>query len=282
MGGAGLIAIKRRIKSVTNTKKITKAMGLVATAKLRKSRKKLAVNENYYNNLESIVDEVISNFEEESIYISGNNCRKKVFVVLTSDTGLCGGFNALVISELLNQIRNQKEESSMIVIGAKGSIYLNRYKIVPIKKWEYIPQDISLKYIEEITDYIINKFENSEIGEVYIVYTKFFSTVNQKVQVEKIIPFQRKKIDKNKIGYFELEGNELIAETARMHINTKLLNSMLNAKSSEETSRMTAMDGATKNADDILEKLNLKYNRIRQSAITQEISEIVGGAEAQK
>lgn len=287
MAGAGLIAIKRRIKSVTNTRKITKAMGLVATAKLRKSREKLEVNSKYYKAFESTMHDILSDaynlLEEHSIYINGNKGTKKLYIVLTSDSGLCGGFNANVVTAATEAMRDDRANSISIIVGAKGRAYFRRLKYETAAEFVQIPDMPTIKEAKVIAHKALSMYSSGEAGEVYVIYTKFFSAVKQVTQVEKLLPLEAPKEHVDKIyNHYEPDLDILLKHVVKVNMTQKVLNFMLNAKASEQGSRMSAMDGATKNANDILESLNLQYNRVRQSAITQEISEIVGGAEAQR
>jgi len=285
MAGAGAVDIKSRIKSITNTKKITKAMGLVATAKLRKTRVKLAVNSKYNSYFDEAIKEVIEGFPPETynVYTHGNESKNKLYIVLTSDTGLCGGFNSNIVNFTVTELSKDRENSLILLAGQKGRSYFKRYKFEPVAEFLDIPDLPSIKEAYLITNHVLDMYEKGEVGEVYISFTKFVSTVNQNVEFKKLLPLGYNEKDEMK-EYVDLEPNiaEFVNETVKINLNRQILNCMLNAKASEQGSRMTAMDGATRNADEILENLKLKYNRIRQGAITQEISEIVGGAEAQK
>lgn len=283
MSGAGLISIKRRIRSVTNTRKITKAMGLVATSKLKKLRDRLTINEQYYSKYNEIMEDLFQNYEENSIYSNGNGSSKKLYIVLTSDMGLCGGFNLNVLNKTLDYIRGGKDSSIIIVVGQKGRNYFNKLKYETAAEYVEVPDLPNIKESREITDRALEMFNNREVGEVNIVFTKFISAVKQEVQINKVLPIDVKERKAfNDIMLFEPALDEIMENAIELYINETILFSLLNAKASEHSARMNAMDGATKNANDLLEKLNLRYNRIRQSVITQEISEIVGGAEAQR
>ncbi|MBC8062636.1 MAG: F0F1 ATP synthase subunit gamma [Clostridiaceae bacterium] len=285
MAGAGLIEIKGRIRSITNTKKITKAMGLVATAKLRKTRVKLEVNSKYNTYFDEAIKEVLEGFPPETynIYTHGNESKKKLYIVLTSDSGLCGGFNSNIVNNTVTELSKDRENSLILLVGQKGRAYFKRYKYESVAEFVDIPDLPSITEAYMITNHVLDMYEKGEIGEVYISFTKFISTVNQNVEFKRLLPLGYNEKDEMK-EYVILEPGivEFVIETVKVNINRQVLNCMLNAKASEQGSRMAAMDGATRNADEILENLKLKYNRIRQGAITQEISEIVGGAEAQK
>lgn len=278
---AGLIIIKRRIKSVTNTRKITKAMGLIATSKLRKSRKNLESNESYYNSFENIMKKIAEGVEGKNIYTNGNGSKKKLFITLTSDSGLCGGFNGNVVSAVSQKVSSDKENSLIMSVGQKGRGYYKRLHFDTVAEYVDIPDEPTTKEPKTIAEHALSLYRSGEVGEVYIVYTKFVSTVKQTVLTEKLLPVTVEK-ENSGLTEFEPEANELLEGIISIDLKTKIFNFLLNSKASELASKMTAMDSATKNANELLNNLNLKYNRIRQSAITQEITEIVGGAEAQK
>jgi F-type H+-transporting ATPase subunit gamma len=283
MSGAGLIAIKRRIKSITNTRKITKAMGLVATSKLKRLRYRLLVNEQYYSKYNDIIKLLFESYEEHSIYTYGNGNSKKLYIVLTSDTGLCGGFNLNVLNKALDKIGADRDNALIMIVGQKGRNYFNKLRYETVAEYIEVPHLPNIKESREIASRALEMFINKEVGEVSIVFTRFLSAVKQEVQVNRLLPVEFKsKTSINDKIIFEPELDDMIEDAVKLYMNEVVLYSMLNAKASENSARMNAMDGATKNANDLLQKLNLRYNRIRQSAITQEISEIVGGAEAQR
>ncbi|WP_251861557.1 ATP synthase F1 subunit gamma [Clostridium sp. Marseille-Q2269] len=282
MAGAGLIGIRRRIKSVTNIRKITKAMGLVATAKLRKARVNLEINKKYYNKYEPVLKEIVNSIEDKNIYIDGNDSDNKLYVIFTSDSGLCGSFNINIINNVVDKIRKDGEKSSAIVIGQKGRMYLKKLGIKTLAEYIDIPDIPTAKEARTIAQSIIELYSTKKIGEVFLVYSEFYSPVKQQVLVNKILPFTKE----NKIGnrYIEFDASiaQLMDEVLENYLKATVLNCFYNSKASENGSRMTAMNGATDNANDLLDNLNVQFNRLRQSAITQEISEIVGGAEAQR
>lgn len=282
MGAAGLVEIKRRIKSINNTKKITKALGLVSTSKLRKVREKLSSNNEYFKQCEDIFVEVVNSYDEENIYTKSNKSSKKLYIVLTSDMGLCGSFNNAMISEVSEVTKGERENTLILMVGEKGRSYAKRYRLETMAEYVEVGDLPTSKEASTVYNDAFEMYRKGEVSEVNIVYTKFISQLKKQVQVEKLLP-----IDKSEFSHieskleFENGAETLFENTVNLYFNSKILNSMLHSKCSEQSFRMDAMDGATRNSDDLLAKLNLKYNRIRQSAITQEISEIVGGAEAQ-
>ena len=282
MGAAGLIEIKRRLKSVESTRKITKAMGLVATSKLRKVRNELANNEKYNELCKDIVDVVVSNLPEgyESIYCTERK-GDKLYIVLTSDTGLCGGYNNNVIAYLKEVLDNESGTEKIVLVGSKGLSYMSKYSLNTFNEYVSIPDIPTISEINKIYNEAIYLYKQGEVSEVNIVYTKFISPMKQEPILIKMLPFEVNS-SKKEDYLIEPDFEEVLNNSIDTYLKSQLQNCMLHAKASEQSSRMTAMDGATENASDIINILNIKYNRIRQSVITQEISEIVGGAEAQK
>lgn len=281
MGAAGLIDIKKRIKSVESTRKITKAMGLVATSKLRKARKELVVNEQYNNLCKEVIKEVVSSMPEDfdSIYYKNFN-GDKLYIVLTSDTGLCAGYNNNVVV-YLNNLIEKSGGAKVILVGSKGISYVSRYGINTYSEYVGLPDMPATKDVNKIYNDAIYLYKKGEVSEVNIVYTEFISPVKQEVKSIKLIPLEKKF---GQSGKYIIEPNEetVFDNAMDMYIKSQIKTCMLSAKASEHSARMMAMDAATENADEILRNLRMKFNRIRQGIITQEISEIVGGAEAQK
>ncbi|WP_373897950.1 ATP synthase F1 subunit gamma [Haloimpatiens sp. FM7315] len=285
MAGAGLISIKRRIKSITNTRKITRAMNVVATSKLRKCRNKLDLHSTYYNSLLEIMSKVVSS-EENNIYVAGNKSEAKLYIVLTSDSGLCGGFNGEAVSTTVSEIQTDKNNNFLIIVGQKGRASLRRYGLETVAEYVDIPDVPTSKEATILCSDILKMFNEGKVGEVNIIYHKFISTIKREITVKTILPLgnELKSDEINAVDkfYFEPSANSIFEGTLKSYLTQTILNCMINSKCSEQSSRSEAMSSATSNANDLLDKLTLKYNRIRQSIITQEISEIVGGAEAQK
>lgn len=282
MGAAGLLEIKKRIKSVENTRKITNAMGLVATSKLRKTKNELAVNNKFIDITEPVVRNLATTAGEEgsNVYFEGNDSQNKLYVVITSDSGLCGGFNSSVVSKLASEIKDKKDTAKIVLVGSKGLGYLKRIKIEPVGEYVGIEDVPTVSEAKEIFDKALEMYLNGDVSEVNIVYSDFISSVKQETKSVKILPISKSE---GTTGSFLIEPDlDIVLEDAlNIYLKGKIRSILLSSKCSEQSTRMTAMDGATKNADDLLDKLKLKFNRIRQGAITQEISEIVGGAAAQ-
>ncbi len=285
MGAAGLVDIKRRIKSVESTRKITNAMGVVATSKLRKCRKELSNNDVYFKAAEETIKSlaaIANDYENLDFpYFSPKNSDSKLYIVITSDTGLCGGYNNNIVSYLSSLTDDDKDKMKVITIGAKGIPYVKRAGFNTVTEYVDIPNIPTTKEVKVIYEKAVSLFNSGEVSEVYVVYTNFISPVKQVPSLEKLLPIDKLK-GEGQAKIVEPSLDIVLKDALDAYLKGKLRYLILNAKCSEESARMTAMDGATSNANDLLASLNLKYNRIRQTMITQEISEIVGGASAQK
>ena len=231
--------------------------------------------------IEEIVQEVVNSLPDdyESIYI--NRIKgKKLYIVITSDVGLCGGFNNNVVS-YFREVIEDKEESKIILIGKKGISYFEKFNLKSNKQIIDMPDVPTNKEVNELYNIINEAYRNDEIAEVNIVCTIFKSPINQVPEVIKLLPIEKKDNQQDKY-IIEPNIDSVFNNAMNLYIKSKLMECLLQSRVSEESARKMAMDGATDNATEMLRTLNIKFNRIRQSIITQEISEIVGGAEAQK
>ncbi|WP_297422898.1 ATP synthase F1 subunit gamma [Clostridium sp.] len=282
MCAAGLLDIKKRIKSVENTRKITNAMGLVATSKLRKTKKELSVNSGFIDSIEPIVRNLATTASRDggNVYFNGNESENKLYVVITSDSGLCGGFNSNVVSFLEATIGEKRKNAKIILIGSKGVGYIKRAKLESIAEYVGSSDLPTVNDAKVIFDNALEMYLNGEVSEVNIVYSNFVSTVRQEPRSVKILPIEKTE-GKTNLSIVEPNLETVLEDALNVYLKGKIRGILLSSKCSEQSSRMQAMDGATKNANDLLSNLKLKFNRIRQGVITQEISEIVGGAAAQ-
>ena len=282
MGAAGLIDIKRRIKSVESTRKITNAMGLVATSKLRKCRKELEVNQKFTESVDSVIKSLAKSVDDDNnIYFSGNNSEDKLYIVITSETGLCGGFNGNVVSYLEKITEDNRDNSKIIIVGERGISYIRKTGLDTVAEYVDISDVPTIKDANVIFEKALKMYKKKEVSEINMVYCEFVSPVKQEPKCVKILPIEKEDGESEEC-IVEPDVKTVLADSINIYLKGKIRNILLSSKCSEQSSRMTAMDGATENANDLLESLNLKFNRIRQGMITQEISEIVGGAEAQK
>ena len=258
-------------------------MGLVATSKLRKCKKEVLANSEYAKAARESVEALagMMDINEDASYFKGNSSNKALYIVIASDSGLCGGYNNNAVTYLNSIIEKSEKEAAVIAVGSKAISYLERFGIKTIAEYVDIPDIPTSKEIKLVYENALKLYDNKEVSEVNVVFTKFISPIKQEVEVEKLLPVESiSGAESNQ--FIEPDFNTVLKSSMDIYLKGKLRSMILTSKCSEQSSRMTAMDGASRNADDIISALNLKFNRIRQTMITNEISEIVSGAQAQK
>lgn len=285
MGIAGLVDLKKRIKSIQNTKKLTKAMALVATSKLKKMRGSLERNNTYFESYNEVMSEIIPTINKESKYIKRNKGSKdKLIIVITSDLGMCGSYNFSLVNKVEELTSGNMDSSKIVVIGEKGKSLFKRYKFNLLDFDGKVSDIPSIDEAKVIFEYGYDMFEKGLVSEVILVYTWFKNPLVKQPVDKVMLPLQIKaEVEVQSKEEFDIEGNrdELMDALIPSYCNSMVYNALINAKTAEQSYRMETMNSASKNAGDLISSLEIKYNRIRQSAITQEISEIVGGSEAQ-
>ena len=288
---ASLDDLKKRIASVKSTQKITKAMKMVAAAKLRRAQESAEKGRPYSIKMNNIILNLsggISDKENAPKLLSGTgNDQVHLCVIMTSDRGLCGGFNSNIIKKaksFFSKISNEGKELKIITVGSKGNDQLRR---VYGKK---IIENISFKEsknpnyfdADKVGKKIIEKFEAGEFDVCTIFYNQFKNVITQIPQAQQIIPLNNVE-DKNSSDEsyeFEPDEDEILSNLLPKNISTQIFRAMLENSASEQGSRMSAMDNATRNAGEMVDKLTIEYNRSRQAAITKELIEIISGAES--
>jgi len=286
--------IKRRIKSVNSTKQITHAMELVASAKLRKSRE---LAEKRYPYFEAMIISMGRIAEKagntKNVFINQREVKKTAYIIVTSDMGLAGGYNVNIAKLAEKHIQN-KDNAVLYTVGSKGRNYFKNRAYNIQGEFIGIAEHPSFFKAKEITNIVMEGFKNGDFDEVYLVYTRFLSTIAQKPYLMKLLPLNAEGLKpKNKVlevekvknltgMLYEPDPEELLDYLIPNYVANTLYGAMIESAASEQGARRTAMESATTNATEIIEKYTLKYNRVRQAAITQEISEIVSGAEALK
>ncbi|MDE0806867.1 MAG: ATP synthase F1 subunit gamma [Longimicrobiales bacterium] len=283
---AGARDVKRRIKSVENTRQITRTMELVATSKLKKSTDRVSATRPYGESIVSIVENLCSpDFVEKfPLLRKPDECKKAAVLLLTADRGLAGGFNANLIKEannLLDVLKKAGTEASLHIVGKKGIAYF-RFRGHPIAS-EYVDlgDAPTVESAGDIIGPLGDAFSSGEIDAVYVVSSKFRSAVSTPPTVLKLLPVEP-AYAKHKSDDFILTPNAgIILQTLLpLYLRNSLYRALVENVAAEQGSRRTAMKNATDNAGDVLEHLTRTYNRARQGQITQEIAEIVGGAAA--
>ncbi len=275
----GKLAIKARIRSVDSTKKITKAMQLVASSKLKKQKQYMEENREYAHYLKETVSDILMSLKDSKHPYLQRHEGKAVTIVFTSDMGLCGGYNANVLRKLEKEIGN---EDDMIMIGTRGVNWIKNRDFHVIKE-EMDLEDECYNELAVIADELLMQYRNQEIGSIRILYTKFINSVSFEPDYVTLLPIE--EVAHQGDAYerdtdFEPSGNQILDTLIPMYVRSLLYSYYLQTKTSEQASRRMAMESATDNAEEIKETLELQYNQARQAAITQEITEIVGGVNA--
>ena len=274
--------VKNRIGSVKSTQQLTKAMKMVAAAKLKKAQDKVLQLRPYSKKLNEILSNLSDSINNE--LFKERNVNKVLVVIVSSDKGLCGGFNSSLIKEFKSFSNdNNFNNITVLPIGKKAyDFFKNSNFDLILDYWEEL-NEFSYEKSSEICDFIISSFIESRFDKVSIIYNEFKNVAVQKTVSENFLPViqeETKQNDSNNNYIFEPQKNKIINDLIPQTLKTQLLKSVLESNASEQGSRMTAMSQATDNAGELLKELKLTYNRSRQAAITKEILEIVGGAEA--
>ena len=283
---ANTIDIRRRIRSVKNTQQITKAMKMVAAARLRRAQERTLAARPYSAALQKVLASLATRVDVESHPLLQHRDENNVLLlVVTGDRGLAGAFNANVIKAALNTIRDKHWQSvQLIPIGRKANDFFKR-RTIPIRRQAtQIFQALSFDTAREIAEDVSKAFTSGEVDAVYVVFNEFKSIISQIVRVERLLPLERNwEQTENAVDYLYEPGPEqILNELLPRHIEFQLYRVLLESAAAEQGARMTAMEAATKNASDMISHLTLTYNRIRQASITKEIIEIVSGAAAQE
>jgi F-type H+-transporting ATPase subunit gamma len=284
---AGLKAIKRRIVSVKNTRKITRAMKMVAAARLRRAQQRITELRPYAIQTSELIARVASCVEDSNSHpLMVQRPEKKVLiVVLTSDRGLAGGFNVNTCKRafaLWKRLESEGKEVGFAIIGRKGGEYFKRRGANIIRTFNGIFENLTSASAGEIGRTIGAHYVSGDLDAAYLVYNEFKSAVTQVVMEEKLLPVPVAEPPLQRDYIYEPNQHALLDRLLPMYLEVQTFRALLDSVASEHGARMSAMDNATRNASDMIGRLTLQYNRARQAAITKELMEIIGGAEALK
>ena len=284
--------LRKRIASVKSTQKITKAMKMVAAAKLRKAQEMAEKGRPYSDKMEAIIQNLSKAINDPSnaprLLAGTGEDKSHLCVVMTADRGLCGGFNTNIVKlakNYFNKILKNSKNLKIITVGTKGLDQLKRdYGKYIIKKINFKDKKkLTFQDAESIGNELVKLFKNKEFDKCVIFFNKFKNVMTQIPQVQQVIPAKKdeKPKEEQDLSYeFEPEEDEILEDLLPKNISTQIYKGFLENSASEQGSRMTAMDNATRNAGDLVEKLTINYNRSRQAAITKELIEIISGAES--
>ena len=285
--------LKKRIKSVKSTQKITKAMKMVAAAKLRKAQESAEKGRPYSQKMQNIILNLTKSISDPQnapkLLVGTGQDKTYLCVVLSADRGLCGGFNSNICKLAktnFKKILSEGKELKVITVGIKGLDQIRReYGKYVIKKFSFKDKKkITFSEAEIIGNEIIKLFEEKQFDKCILFYNNFKNVITQIPQAQQIIPTEQKTVKEtndDSLSYeFEPEEDEILEDLLPKNISTQVFKAFLENAASEQGSRMTAMDNATRNAGDLVDKLTINYNRSRQASITKELIEIISGAES--
>ena len=276
--------IKRRKESVASTGQITKAMKLVSTVKLQKAKARAESNKPYFTMLYDTIRSILGRTGKiDHRYLKENDSSKKAVIAITSNRGLAGGYNNNIVKEIVAAFT--PEETDIYAVGKKGMDGLLRKGFNIVEDYSEVMNDPLYADAIYIGKNVLASYENGEVGEIYLAYTSFKNTVVHEPKLVKLLPvnpdeFESKEEENNTLMNYEPAEEEALDIIIPKYINSLLYGAFMEAVASENGARMTAMDNATSNADEMISELSLLYNRARQGSITQELTEIIAGANA--
>ena len=281
MAGASMKDIKLRIKSVESTMQITKAMQLVATSKLRRAKERMENSKPFTVIAQAAISAAAAKCDDAHIpFVTPRPVKRRCYVVIAGDRGLAGGYNANVFKAITAHAEGM--DYCVLPLGRKAVERFHRYGVASISDDYTRVEGISVGSCYKLAEMLIDGYLAQEFDEVWIVYTSFLSMMTQEVQVDRLLPVEKPEADPSRPPVdtiYELGPAETLEKVMPDFISGRLYSALCDAFASEVSARRTAMDSATKNAGEMISDLRLKFNRARQGAITQEITEIVAGAE---
>ncbi|MDO3680955.1 ATP synthase F1 subunit gamma [Paenibacillus ehimensis] len=281
----GMREIKRAIRSKQNMKQITKAMEMVAASKLRRAQMAAESARPYADKLKEVVGSIAAGTKGvKHPMLETREVKKTGYLVITSDRGLAGGYNANVLRKVMAEIREKHSSSaeySIFVIGRKGRDFFKKRNIPILEEVTGLPDSPTFSDIKSIAAAAVGNFENGSYDQLFLVYNQFKNAMTQIPTVKRLLPMEDVSVETTSAYEYEPSAEGVLEVLLPKYAETLIYSALLDGKASEFGARMTAMSSATKNATKMINELTLSYNRARQASITQEISEIVAGANAQ-
>ncbi|MEG2597332.1 MAG: ATP synthase F1 subunit gamma [Oscillospiraceae bacterium] len=282
--GTSMKMIKDRIKSVEGTMQITKAMELVSSSKLRKAKERAEKARPFFNILYETISELSSQMQEQdSIYTFSDSTKKPLYVVVAGDRGLAGGYNSNIFKLVDTEIK--EKNAAVIAIGKKSAEHYERVPCELLKSYGNVAENLEMLIVSEISDIIIERFQERKIGSVYLIFTQFVTALTQTATKMQVLPLhlhlskERDQPEGPPVLY-EPSAEAVFNSIIPQYVAGMIFGGVVESYASEQGARRTSMESATNNARDMIDHLSLSYNRARQSAITQELTEIVAGANA--
>ena len=285
---ASMRDIKRRKGSIQSTQQITKAMKLVSTVKLQRAKQRAEQSKAYFNCMYETVTSVLGRTGNlNHPYLNGGNSAKKAVIVITSNRGLAGGYNSNIVKLVTRQSGFKKEDLRIYAVGKKGKDALNRYGYEIVEEDSDIIEEPLYVDAMALSSRVLEAYTKGEVGEIYIAYTAFKNTVVHEPTLLKLLPVEPEKKEEEAqekesraLMSFEPNDDEALEMIIPKYVTSLIYGGLIEAVASENGARMQAMDSATSNAEEMIDHLSLLYNRARQGSITQELTEIIAGAEA--
>ena len=286
---AGAKEIRSKIASIKNTQKITRAMEMVAASKMRKTQERMRASKPYATKIYDVVKHIArANSEYHHPFMSNREVKRVGFIVVTSDRGLCGGLNANLLREALGVMRPwhaEGKEVDLCVVGRKGQAFFRRVGGRVIASVDQLGDTPGVKDLIGSVKVMLDAFYQGEIDSLYVVSNEFINTMTQKPTVKQLLPLPTSEEDNQSLGHYwdyiyEPDAKELLDELLERYIELQVYQAVVENIACEQAAKMIAMKSATDNAGDLIKEFQLAYNKARQSAITQELAEIVGGAAA--
>ena len=280
MAGVSSKEIKNRIRSMQSTRQITKAMEMVAASKLRRAQARVLSSRPYFETLYAAVNEIVDNNQDfSSVYLSKRPVKKTAWIIIAGDRGLAGGYNSNVLKLALSEMEGK--EAAVLPIGKKAADFFRSRGFTFLSEQYAQAEDVSVGDCFSIAKLLCNQFAAEEFDEVRIAYTNFVSVLSQTPATLQLLPLLRQETTatptQNDILY-EPDCVTVFDTIIPEYVGGMIYGALCESRAAEQAARRTAMDSATKNADEMIDDLSLKYNRARQAAITQEITEIVAGS----
>ena len=280
MAGVSTKEIKNRIRSMESTRQITKAMEMVAASKLRRAQAQVLNSRPYFEILNQTIQDILaSNRDFSSSYLKPRPVKKVMYIVIAGDRGLAGGYNSNILKLVQSQI--DEKEAIVLPIGKKAVDYFKSHNISTLTESYAEAAGVSIGDCFSIAKQLSTAFLAGEFDEVHVAYTRFHSVLSQVPAAQQLLPLipeEQSRQEKSHLISYEPDSEEVFAAIVPEYLGGILYGAICESRASEQAARRSAMDSATQNADDMIADLSLKFNRARQAAITQEITEIVAGS----